>query len=67
MLWRDDTGRKLEEKLESAAAYYERKYGRRPSVVMVPAGERGDLDVWKGVVIQQGAIQKDHLIVGEWI
>ncbi len=33
MLWFDPTQRTLEEKVRLAAAYYERKYGRRPTLI----------------------------------
>lgn len=66
MLWNDSTGRQLELRLADATAYYQRRYGKRPTVVMLPVSEGAELDEWQGIAIQAGKIQKQHMIVGTW-
>ena len=39
MLWFCDDKKPLEERIERAAAFYQTKYGRRPTHCLVPSGE----------------------------
>lgn len=66
MLWVDLTGRKLELRLVDAVAHYERRHGRRPTVVMLPINEERP-DSWMGIALQSGKVQRAHMIVGEWL
>lgn len=38
MLWYDNSGLTLEERLEKAAEYYNKKYGVMPNLAFVPVG-----------------------------
>ena len=42
MLWLDDSKSSLEEKVQRAAAYYRKKYGRHPNLCFVNAGSLAD-------------------------
>jgi hypothetical protein len=68
MLWYDgDPSRRMDEKVELAAAYYREKYGRRPNLCLIHPETAGDSVLssnGKIEVRKNPSVLQDHFWVG---
>lgn len=65
MLWFDNSGRELRQRVKEAVEYYERKYGSRANVCFVPMSERVSEVNMNGVEIRSSdQILECHLWIG---
>ena len=66
MLWFDDSKRALAIKVEEAALYHERKYGRLPNVCLVhPGMVTEDSLIVRGIAVRMARyVQPGHLWIG---
>jgi hypothetical protein len=59
MLWLTRPEEKIEDKLDGAVGYAEKKYGRRVRAILHPAGESYP-QVWRGVHLEPGQYVLAH-------
>lgn len=65
MLWYDPDKKPLGEKLEAAAAYYARKYGRRPTIAHVNPGQVQESCTLAGMTVKPSKIIRlNHYWIG---
>lgn len=61
MLWRDESGKSLAEKLEFAADYFAEKYGKRPCLCRMDRLADGEASGIK--IIADSRIAKSHFLI----
>ena len=63
MMWLDgDTSKSMEEAIQEAMLYYQRKYGKKPNRVQIPLNSK---DIYiEGILVEKdGSVQKNHLLI----